>query len=98
MLDKLKELERILATIQDEVNKEAFDSAFIHVQLYHSTFTNLTEQSLLEHDVIALMRLHEDFQQLIPTLISQQKSVKDSIVELAGLKSANKISRTYQVE
>lgn len=99
-LDNLVQAERQLAALADAVAAEDYT-------LVSDNLGSLTSQIqlLFSHPALITPEIYPRFSQLANAfskltfeLTQQQQQIKDSISEVAAVKSANKISKMYQTD
>ncbi|MAD74959.1 MAG: hypothetical protein CML20_09250 [Rheinheimera sp.] len=75
---------------------EAAEAVSRFQQQLQQLFSTVTGQDQAEQK--RLQQLAENFLDMLATLNKQQLEIKDSISQIAALKSGNKISKTYQID
>lgn len=89
----LQEIER-LANAEEHI--QALSTAQELQRLLEQIFTNSAH---IDIDITTqIQNLSSRFTELLPQLKRQQTQIKNSITEMAALKSDNKISKTYQID
>lgn len=99
-LDKITAAERQLAAIKECAFGEDYVTAVQQLQqLQHQLQQIFAESSvMLPENTQRIQKLENDFSALISTLSAQRQQIKDSIGKIAGVKSTNKISKTYKTD
>lgn len=68
-------------------------------QLHHQLQLIFADSSVIvPENSKRIQKLENDFSTLISTLSAQRQQIKDSIGKIAGVKSTNKISKTYKTD
>lgn len=99
-LDNLELAERQLAALADAVAAEDYTQVSEKLGLLTRQIQLLFSQpALITPDSYPrFSKLANAFSQLTSDLSQQQQQIKDSISEVAAVKSANKISKMYQID
>ena len=100
MLDNLQGVEQQLSDIKQLVIQENYsDAADQVIQLQNqlqSLFGQLAHADAEQRQ--RLQKLVDEFFALLAALNDEQQKIKDSISQIAAVKSGNKISKTYQID
>lgn len=91
----LQEIER-LANAEEHI--QALSTAQELQRLLEQIFTNSAHIDIDIDITTQIQNLSSRFTELLPQLQRQQTQIKNSITEMAALKSDNKISKTYQID
>ena len=89
-----------LKQIKELIAAENYDHATVMLsewqQQLQRVFSELkpTDEQTLQQ----VQQLSDDFLALLPSLQREQAKIKDSISQIAAVKSDNKISKTYQID
>ncbi|MDP5143185.1 hypothetical protein ORJ00_10550 [Rheinheimera baltica] len=99
-LDKLDQAEQLLAALKQSIAAEDFTASAQQLNCLNEQITQLfiAPTDLAPINYPRLQALSTDFAKLIDTLSAQRYQIKDSISQLRGVKSDNKITRTYKIE
>ena len=100
MLADIQSAEQQFTDLQQHVVQEQYLEAAEAVsrfqQQLQQLFSQVSGQDQAEQK--RLQQLAEDFLAMLPVLQRQQAKLKDSISQIAAVKSENKISKTYQID
>jgi len=99
-LDKLDQAEQLLAALRQSIAAEDYTTSAQQLDGLNEQITQLFLVSTAIDPVNypRLQALSTDFTKLIEALSAQRHQIKDSISQLRGVKSDNKVSRTYKIE
>lgn len=100
MPDKLQQAEQQLAALQNGIAAEDYNSAVGQLDQLQQNLQQLFAQkdTINQQDYPRLQALTDNFFALISTLSTRQQQIKDSISQIAAVKSANKVSKTYKID
>jgi hypothetical protein len=100
MQDKLQQAEQQLKTLQQVVAADDYEMALSQLTLLQQRLEQLFSgaEAIAPSDFERLQLLADDFFTLVSVLSVQREQIKDSINQIAAVKSANKISKTYKID
>lgn len=94
--------EQQLANIKQLVAQEQYAAAAESVGKWQKQieplFAQISAEEVSAAQRLKLRQLSEDFFALLSKLNQDRQQIKDSISQIAAVKSGNKISKTYQTE
>ena len=100
LADHLQQAELLLKQIKQHTASENYQQASVLVndwqKLLQHIFSQLEPSD--KHSLQQVQLLSDDFVALLPALQQEQAKIKDSISQIAAVKSENKISKTYQID
>ena len=99
-MDKLDQAEQQLAALAQSIVAEDYELSARHLELLDEQIQNLflvaTENNTF--NFTRLQTLSINFAKLIDDLSDQRNQIKDSISQLASVKSGNKVAKTYHID
>lgn len=100
MLADLQLAEQQLTAIKQQVAQRHYAEATPLIVNWQQLLQNLFSQAtaLDPESRQQLQQLSEEFLTLLSALNTERQQIKDSISQMAAVKSGNKISKTYQIE
>lgn len=100
MQDKLTNAERRVSGLSQLIANEDYVAAIEQSQQLHNDLQQLfVKQSELAPEYLKhLQEIAAKFSALVATLSIEQQQIKDSLRQIAAVKSANKISKTYKID
>lgn len=100
MQDKLTNAEQRLSGLSQLIANEDYVAAIEQSQQLHKDLQQLfVQQSELAPEHLEhLQEIAAKFSPLVATLSIEQQQIKDSLRQIAAVKSANKISKTYKID
>ncbi len=100
MLADVQHAEQQLTAIKQLIAQEQYIEAMHNVVLLQKKLQPLFAQLPVINTEAGkrLQQLSEDFFALLSNLNAERAQIKNSISQLAGVKSGNKISKTYQID
>ena len=100
LADHLHQAELLLEQIKQHTASENYQQATVLVndwqKLLQHIFLQLEPSD--KHSLQQVQQLSDDFVALLPALQQEHAKIKDSISQIAAVKSDNKISKTYQID
>lgn len=100
LADHLQQAELLLEQIKQHTAAEDYQQATVLVngwqKLLQHIFSQLEPSD--KRSLQQVQQLSDDFVALLPALQQEHAKIKDSISQIAAVKSDNKISKTYQID
>ena len=100
LADDILQARQLLAQIKQLIASEDYHQATSLVsdwqKLLQHVFLQLEPSD--KHSLQQIQQLSDDFVALLPELQQEHAKIKDSISQIAAVKSENKISKTYQID
>ena len=100
LADDIQQAQQLLAQIKQLIASEDYHQATALVndwqKLLQHVFSQLEPSD--KHSSQQVQQLSDDFVALLPALQQEHTKIKDSISQIAAVKSDNKISKTYQID
>ena len=100
MQDKIEAAEQRLAVLAEVIADEDYIGAVEQVQQLHKDLQQLfADPNAIQNEYIEpLQQIAENFSGLVSTVSVKREQIKDSLSQIAAVKSANKISKTYKID
>lgn len=100
MQDKVSAAQRQLGALAEIIADEEYLGAVELVQQLHKDLQQLFADPSANHSeyVEPLQQLATDFSGLVSIVSVKREQIKDSLGQIAAVKSANKISKTYKID
>lgn len=98
MPDNIEQLEQQLTELIELINAEDFLAATDKVTVIQKALQHLFASELTDVEQNRLKALAQSYSLLLSSLAEQQQKIMHSIGKLDGVKSGNKIQKTYQID
>lgn len=100
LADKVQHAELTLNQIKQLIAAEHYDQATALISEWQQQLQRIFSQlkPTDEQTLQQIEQLSDDFLVLLPALQREQVKIKDSISQIAAVKSDNKISKIYQID